>query len=147
MGNCGVGRKTGGEKKKRRPFRRVVLRIVGSHGPSAAWPVALRDARRKKTGHFGRDDRNLFWEARRGGSERAELKFGHHTTVSKTQWYCGHGAQRCCAPTRRRRDAEGGVGPHRVRDDGGDQESGGCVCGVVVNLAEARGQTEPQGTG
>jgi hypothetical protein len=26
------------------------------HGPSTAWPVALANARKKKTGHFGRDD-------------------------------------------------------------------------------------------
>jgi hypothetical protein len=27
-----------------------------SRGPSTTWPVALEDARKKNTGHFGRDD-------------------------------------------------------------------------------------------
>jgi hypothetical protein len=44
---------------------RVVVGLNSCHVPSTARPVALRNARKKKTGHFGRDDRDFCWEARR----------------------------------------------------------------------------------
>ncbi len=48
-------------KERRWWFHRIEMGIVGSQSPSATWPVALGAARKKRTGHFGRDDMFSFF--------------------------------------------------------------------------------------
>ena len=42
----------------------------GSQGPSATWPGALKTARKKRPGHFGRDDRKSVQRCKGGKVKR-----------------------------------------------------------------------------
>jgi hypothetical protein len=59
------------EEKRREEKRREEKRREEKRGPSAAWPGALETARRKKPGHFGRDDRH--------GEERPKVARGRES--------------------------------------------------------------------
>ena len=45
-----------------------------SHGPSAAWPGALKSAQKKKPGHSGRDDKLLHWAVTEGLAVKVEAQ-------------------------------------------------------------------------